>query len=1545
VIGKPPVALECSACNTPLSRSRGIEGLCPSCLIELALDDTSLEAEVLVDPEEAPTLQYSGYTFEEGQIQGERYRVRSLLGRGGMGEVWRAYDLKLRQDVALKALRTELIEDTEALETLRQEVRAAREVVSPNVCRVFDLQELDGQELVSMEYIDGTTLQETLKERSPLDLDEAREIASQFLAGLEAIHDAGLVHRDIKPENVMVTRTGRVVVMDFGIAKGLGDGKGGLIAGTPAYMSPEQSQGEELDARSDVFSAGVVLTEMVEPGGVHSFEDRQRVWEAIHQDQPEIAETPWSRVIGQCVAGDREARYATAAQLARALEEVTLRAVGGEDADPYPGLAFFTQEQSRYFYGRELEVEALWNRLRRAHLLALIAPSGSGKSSFLRAGLLPTLPDNWASILVTPGHRPSLALARALARELDSGDSSVDRLLQFEDPEVAVALVSEWRQQFKHALIILDQFEELFTQSPPEDQERFAELLGRLPLEADTFVLLSMREDFLYHCQPFEALAPVFSELMPLGTLTGNSLRRALVQPALKCGYRFEDDSLVDEMVEEVSHERGALPLLAFAASRLWDRRDRETGLITRDVYEQIGGVGGALAKHAEATLEQIGDEHIPIVRELFRNLVTAQGTRAARDRDELLSVFDGREGDPLGPQAPKPSESRSAAAEILDTLIDARLLTSYEVPADAEGGEPHHRIEIVHESLLANWPRLVRWQTQDADGAQLRDDLRQAAQRWQGKGRPEDLLWTGTAYREYQIWRERYPGGLTSVEEEFGDAMVHHADRRKRRRRAAVSAVIAALLIVVAVIGGFWRRSVAETRRAEASRLLALAEVRREEDPTESLAYTTASLELVDTEEARLLATKVLWEAPPALELDSGEAEPRFLTFSPEGDRLAAAGHKEHAWVWTDYGREDPVVLSGHQSGPRGTIAALWASNELLVTEDSGSPKRHCYIWNLPGGQRLRTIDFGGPSSRQVGPNRVFAEVRTLDAVGDQLVFRLRSWQLPDGEADELGRVAWTALGASWSSFDLNGQGWIYGKGNSVFYRPLPMQEGVPDRLIGSHENEVKYVWDQGLPTLSGRLWTQDAVTGELRLWSLSDLMAQPLRIVARPSGVEEGTRMIPDPSLRWNLQEMTRENQLRLWNLEAWPGARPITLRRSGSWQGAWQGFHPKGDWVVVSTRSTSRLTFWPLRGTWSRVVDGYTSINRPLAFSPDGEWLATNWTGEKIRFWPLPESGSGELRTFSTPANLGTLLFDPKGRFIITVGIGDDVHIVPLDGSPARQLESFADQDGLLSEPGISPSGRQAAAAYASGEGEKTLRVWDVETGELHRFDLPEGSTSAQMAVRGGIWSIAFTDESTLYTAGDGGVRRWDLENGSNELVYAPESGYGVYMVVGQAGPTALVQDLRDGLTAAGPVKVLDLATGVAQAIPAFGQGGSILTPLASSGEVAVTGDETGVLRVGRWSSGEPHLLLGHEGAIQWVAISPNGRWVASTGEDNTLRLWPMPDLDKPPLHTLPHDELIAKLKSLTNIRVVRDPEASGGWSVTLDAFPGWQEIPEW
>ena len=401
----------------------------------------------------------------------------------------------------------------------------------------------------------------------------------------------------------------------------------------------------------------------------------------------------------------------------------------------------------------------------------------------LRAGLGPARRPGWRVVITTPSDRPFAALAHTLAPELAGDADAVARLIDFEQPGVAVDVVSRWRRRHDQVLLVLDQFEELFTQSPAAVQERFAQMLASLALEADVHVLLSMRDDFLFHCHRFESLAPIFSGLTALGPPTGAALRRALVQPALKCGYRFEDEVIVEEMLAQVTGERGALPLVAFAMSRLWDRRDRERGLLTRAAYRQIGGVGGALAQHAEATLERIGQDRTPIVRELLRNLVTAQGTRATLDRDELLSVFS----DHASP-APCRGGVGLRAAEVLDALVDARLLTSYEPPALEPDATGHQRIEIVHESLLTSWPRLVRWHTQDQDGAQLRDQLRQAARLWEERGKPEDLLWTGTSFREYELWRERYPATCrraTTLCTRHDDARLAPPAAARSRRRS----------------------------------------------------------------------------------------------------------------------------------------------------------------------------------------------------------------------------------------------------------------------------------------------------------------------------------------------------------------------------------------------------------------------------------------------------------------------------------------------------------------------------------------------------------------------------------------------------------------------------------------------------------------------------------------------------------------------------------------------------------------------------------------
>jgi len=1564
----------CPDCRSVLPSDPSFGGLCPRCLLGLALkvspprDDTEADSEqpTLATPptlrSDSPTALYSeslrgeGETFAPGQLLGERYRIESLLGRGGMGEVWRAYDLKLRLEVALKSLHPKLFETEDALELLRDEVRAARELTSPNVCRLYDLIEIGDQELVSMEYVDGVKLHEHLKLHGPLELKEANEIASQLLAGLETVHEAGLVHRDIKPENVMLTRAGRVVVMDFGLTSPSGSGS---IGGTPAYMPPEQALGEATDARADVYSVGIVLAEMLSAERGPDESSRQSFWEAIRQQPPVLPESPWKGILSQAVSLSADARYVTATDLARALEEVAFRVEGVEHEQPYPGLASFQQEDSEFFFGREAEVEAVWKRLQQVQLLGLMGPSGSGKSSFINAGLLPASPDDWFCVRMSPSTDPFTSLGRALLPELETDREAMGLLSRLKGPEPALEVMREERAKHRELLVVVDQFEELFTQNSWEEQRRFAELLGRAALEAEVHVLLSMRDDYLFQCQSFAVLRPLFSELTPMGPPTGSSLRRAIVQPALRCGYRFEDEAVVEEMLQEVTKERAALPLIAFTAAQLWERRDEDTGYLTRDAYEAIGGVGGALAQHAEATLQQVGQDLTPIVRELFRNLVTAEGTRASRDREELLSVFTEKGG-----QAPFSGEDDGApldigkgmpvpllsAAKVLDALIDARLLTSYEIP-EREDRPGHHRVEIIHESLLTAWPRLVRWRMQDAEGAKLRDELRAQAEFWEEHGREPDYLWTGTAFQEFLIWRERYPGGLSTIEEEYTRAMAAHSERQRQRRRFVITAAFVILLVTLGVITYFgWqaelerRRAQAEARRAEAAKLLAVAQLQLETDPTEALAYTTASLELADTKEARLLALQVLQEAPPAFERVSEVEANLDLAFSPSGNRLVTFGHSDEMQVLSSEG-ESPLILSGHKATSGGYHNAKWFSDDLLVTVNWKEGRAR--IWSVPGGELIRELEDSGLAFWMVRDGSLFSEAFDTDEETGHELFHLRRWRMPGGEVEELGIVDMTPIWPDsdyydWSWFDRHGDGWVFPKGNDLVVRPLPIRENAPDRVVATHENRFSPASNP--PDEDNGLWTMDRVTGDLRLWDLSQAGAEPLRSISRPAGLEEGERVHIDSSGRW-ISNVNR--QILLWDLDSWPDSLPLRLRRSGSWDTSNATVHPSGGLVAATTRGMTHLTFWPLRGDLPRVVGGYRGLFYPLAFSPDGMWLATISSGH-VLLLPLPGNTATESRALSRSEGRqveGQIAFDPTGNFLCLVGMGDSVGIVPVDGGPPSNLRGFRG-DSVTVAVAVSPSGTLIASAPFR-LGPWKLSIWHLETGERRVLDLPESTSSSAMGRAGAVAFLAFTDESTLFTSGAGGVRRWDLGTGEHELVVASQPDSLTRMVMAADGRTAVIgeQRLEEASTRRNSVlKLLDLETGQVRELAAFGEG-SIEFVIDRSGTVVATSDEDGIIQVGRVSGEALHLLLGHEGAISNLALSPDGRWVASRGEDSTLRLWPVPDLDQPPLHTLPHDELIAKLQSLTNFRAVRDPESSTGWSIELGPFPGWEEVPTW
>ena len=269
-------------------------------------------------------------TLPPGIVLGERYEIVQILGQGGMGAVYKATDLELNRTVALKVIRPELARHKAIVERFKQELLLAHQVTHRNVIRIYDLSEADGMKFITMEYVDGENLHTLIQQKKRFSPNESVEVMQQVCRALEAAHSVGVIHRDLKPQNIMRDKTGRVVVMDFGLARTLeGDGmtQSGALVGTMEYMSPEQALGQTLDQRSDIFTLGLILYEMLT--GQMPFKANTTVASLIRRTQERVAPISdhdhsvprsVSNIVSKCLERDVTQRYQTAAALLADLE-------------------------------------------------------------------------------------------------------------------------------------------------------------------------------------------------------------------------------------------------------------------------------------------------------------------------------------------------------------------------------------------------------------------------------------------------------------------------------------------------------------------------------------------------------------------------------------------------------------------------------------------------------------------------------------------------------------------------------------------------------------------------------------------------------------------------------------------------------------------------------------------------------------------------------------------------------------------------------------------------------------------------------------------------------------------------------------------------------------------------------------------------------------------------------------------------------------------------------------------------------------------------
>jgi serine/threonine protein kinase/WD40 repeat protein len=1464
------------------------------------------------------------------------YEILGLLGVGGMGEVYRARDPRLGREVAIKVLPAVVAADSDRLNRFEKEARAVGALNHPNIVTVHDVGSHGGTLYVVTELLEGETLRELLINRAPT-VRQALGWAMQVAQGLAAAHRKGIVHRDLKPENLFLTTDGRMKILDFGLAKVVSRAEvetaaatasnstqPGILLGTVAYMSPEQVRAEGLDHRSDLFSFGTVLYESLAQEHPFRRETAPATLTAILHESPRRLSTVRSeippgveKIVERCLEKNREQRFQSAHDLSLAIEAILEKPSGMaallevQEKSPYPGLSSFAEEDAGRFFGREGEVKGLWQKICGRRLLAVIGPSGAGKTSFVRAGVVAGRPEGWTAIVSTPGTAPLRGLGQAVGPELARDPGALRKLAAFDDPETAFELLAHWRRGHDEALVVIDQFEELFTLNELETQARFAALLERLVVEADVHVLLSLRDDFLMRCHDYAGLAPVFADLTPLGALTQEGLRRAVAEPAATQGYRFEEDALVDEMVGAVEGVRGALPLLAFAVLRLWERRDREKKLLTRKAYREIGGVEGALAQHAEATLERIGAQHEGVVREIFRNLTTAQGTRAVLGREELLSALP----------------DRARAETVLEQLIDARLLTSYQTEG-SEGETGGDRVEILHESLLKAWPRLLRWQTQDADGAQLRDQLRQAARLWQERGRTEDLLWTGASFLDYRVWRERYPGGLSSVEADFAQSMAALASRKRRRKLIAAAAIFAGLTVGLVVTAVLWRQSKAktrraevQTRRAEASKLLALGQLEFARYPTGALAYAIKSLELSDTTEARYFALRALQSAPVATQVELplrdhlSDGEVATLAFSPNGDSLAVGGLWNTQILHRD-GRKSFVLPDKYTSGH--AVIDVGFSGDRLVTNSHGDVR----LWSLPEGHEVRRTQLDEGSSNLWTRGEGFF---TSTTVGQRMI--VRWWPAGNGESRLIGTMEPPPAAA-----DVNPAGteFAYGLGRKIYTRSLKSWASPP-RLVAEHAADIVGI----LFHPDGTQLAASDNSGQTRIWSIEGKVGRPLRILDASSlrSFSSGGRWLATVST------VGADHLVQLWDLTAPEYLKPLLIHTGANSEINDVTFDPAERWLATGL-DQNHLALWPLGGTYPRVLGDNPTRVIDLEFTPDGTTLlSASW--EDVRAWPLTARRGREARILLHVKTKGNgmnhvVACDPSGKRVVVSAAGGHVFVVPLEGGTPRELKGFS-EDTFSISVAFSPDGRRVAASPLIGPADqKVIRIWDLESGAVQVVGPVPGTRQGW----DGVDTLAFLDENRILAGVlASGLVIFDLRNGRATVL--SRALHSVFAVSRNAGFG--FGSLQGGNLYATGVLRFTFDGNAPKAIPSHPNAhGAALDPTET---VLASGDLDGMIRVGPVSGAAPHLLFGHEGSVAPFAFSPDGRWLASGGADRTIRLWPVPDTSEAPPQKRTHEEFLAMLRSWTNMRAVPDPKSPTGWKLEPGPFRGWQKLPKW
>lgn len=1128
---------------------------------------------------------------------------------------------------------------------------------------------------------------------------------------------------------------------------------------------------------------------------------------------------------------------------------------------PYPGMAPFSEDQSDLFFGREAEVEELLQRLRLHPFLAVIGPSGSGKSSLVSAGLLAALRTSslfgggeWMVRRIRPTEAPMGALAVALGAEVaepvPAGEDGIAG---------AVAAVLASGSAGARLLLFVDQLEELFTIAS-DGVLRFQEAVLELARTDRCYVVVTLRADFYPHLMRSRLWPVVRQHRFEVLPLEGNGLRQAIERPAEAVGV-FVETALVERLLADASGEPGLLPLMQETMVCLWERLERR--LLPLSAYEALvlphraygrTGLQVAMARRADAAMAELSAHQQLVARRIFLRLVQfgegrgdvrrQQPVSALRSVDDVPATFD----------------------HVLEHLAGRRLVTLTS-DGKSEGGADDPLVDLAHEALIPGWPTLQAWLADRRVGEQTRRQLVAKASEWTRLGRGDGGLLDRVELLEADRWlsgpdapelgvdqavvalagasrqaikeaeREReavrhrelaYARDLATEQERRADVERQRADEQARattalRRRARALAALAVAMVVVATFATLQRQRADREAQVSLSRQLAAqARTLAEERLDLALLLSLAAHDQSPTLEARSSLLAALG-ANPRVELflhgHTDRAGP--AVFSPDGTLVASGGDDDRIIVWeAATGRRLDLPFAGHTGDVRSITFS--PDGELLASAGHDTTVR---LWDPRTGAPL-----GAPFTGHTG------RVRT---------------------------IAFSPDGGTMASGSEDG---------TILLWDVESRQVASTLQLDSAVNSLVF-------TADGGQLASAADDGRVLLWEVAS--GQATAVLSGHDDLVRSVALSPDGAM---LASAGNDRAIRLWDaITGEPIGEPLTGHEERIFT---LSFSPDGRTLASGGRDRT-VILWDV-ATRQRVglpLVGHTDSIRSVAFGPDAETLVTASDDRSVVVWRLDarQRLATEIGAHADPVT--SMAVSDDGRLVAS-GSADGT-VTLRDLSSGERLGEPLGHLAAVTSVAFGPGGDQLAVATADG----TTVVWDVGS-RAPRLEAPGEEEGAAL-------SVAFAADGKMLAVGgeDGAVRLWDVETGRSSVEpfrgddavlsvsFSPD---GTRLAAGGLDGRLTVWDVagggREGLVLNCPDGTGQRLCGRPVQAVAFSPDGRVLAS-GSSDTIVSLWDP-----LARQPGGEPaRRLTGHTRGVRGIGFSPDSRTLASAGDDQQMILW--------------------------------------------------------